>query len=256
MIIPYACPWDQLFFSPVKVSLSLWIKYLRTGDVVYWLYKMQICDDLTLWNADDCRLFINQQPRHNHHHFYSFSVIVTAAAAAADGVCWLCMLTVILSRSRSLQSCSLASTLWFIKQLLFHTHSSAIWPLWSLWCPAGGCGDTQIPWGGMSSVSLTHSPLLLFQHTPDRFLGAVASSPSTSLSPCQVARGQHDGEWLSDGQTPALLCPRWIGLEIGQQKRSPDVCCKAWHKEGPTMDSISASVEVCSLLRATKAKRA
>lgn len=127
-----------------------------------------------------------------------------------------------------MQSCSLASTLWFIKQLLFHTHPSTIWPHWSLWCPAGSCGDTA-PLGGLQA--LFHSIPLLLQR-PDRLLVAVAPSTSTSLSPCQAERAQHDGEWLLDGQTPAPLCPSWIGLKIGQQKRSPDVCCEAWHKEG------------------------
>lgn len=85
---------------------------------------------------------------------------------------WLDLLTVILAAP---DCCSPAlSTCWFIKQLLFCTHSSTIWPHWSLWCLAGSCGDTQLPWGGHE---------LCFTYPPSSTTDQTTSSVPLRLPP-------------------------------------------------------------------------
>lgn len=54
---------------------------------------------------------------------------------------------------------------------------------------------------------------------------------------------------------PSFCLSEW-GIEIGQQKRSADVCWKAWQKEGPTMSSISLLARMWTSLKPTMARKA
>lgn len=141
-----------------------------------------------------------------------------------------------------------------LRQLLFlPTPPQSGPPLETLVPDCGLRADSQLPWGsGGGITSVSHVPLL--QRRPDRFPRAVAPSASSSLSQCQAASAQHDGGWLLDGQTPVAFCPPGrMGVEIGWQKRSPDVCCGApGQKRGPTMALVSAPGEAWCSSRATK----
>lgn len=180
------------------------------------------------------------------YHLTSFFVTILTPTGDDDGEeFWLSLLTVLAAPD----CCSPAlSTCWFIKQLFFCTHSSTIWPHWSLWCLAGSCGDTQLPWGG-------HELCFTYPPPPPQTRPLPVCHCFFHLLLIVSMSGRECTTWWRvtlDGQTPAFFCLPRIGLEIGQQKMSPDVCCEVQYKEGPTMVSISAPAEVCSLFMATK----
>ena len=152
----------------------------------------------------------------------------------------LLMVMMMMMETVRTQSSSILSTpdrccclaLWFIKQLLFHTQS-------------GACGALRPPpvWTNTAPLgvwSLFHS-LPLLQRRPDRFLGAVVSSPSTSLSPCQAAKGptwwrvtfgrsdacsplsllNGTGNWATEEESRCLLqgmtqrgAPQWLQSQL------------------------------------------
>lgn len=122
---------------------------------------------------------------------------------------------------------------------LLHCRSSRIWPPRELWCPAG------TPSWAFELFRLPH-------HSSSTEQRASSASSASSLSPCQAASKQHDGEWLWDGQMPASFCPPTMGLKTGQHRTSPDVFLEVLNKEGPTVASLLASAHVCYSFRATK----
>lgn len=84
-----------------------------------------------------------------------------------------------------------------------------------------GVVETPTPCGSMSSVSL-YLPSSCTQQKASRV--PLMLLPPSSLSLCQAVNAQHDEERLLDGHAPASFCSPIIGLETGQQKKSPDVC--------------------------------
>lgn len=167
------------------------------------------------------------------------------------------MLTVVLhpQHSRSLQSCCLASTLWFTKQLLSHTHSSTIWPPLEPLVPGlrPPPVDKHGSLGGMISVSLTPPPPAQTRPVP-RCRCYFSLHLIVSMSSCREPNMMESDFWRV--RRLFSFVPFEWDWKLGNRRGVQMSVARRDTKRDPTMASISALVEVCSVLRATKAKRA
>jgi len=181
---------------------------------------------------DKCHylFMITATPKHNCNHFRSF--IIIAAQDDANGECQLCVLTHSQHSALS-QSCCCTSNLRFWGDLssscCFTPTSSQSWPFgifwWLEWASSQGASDTNSSLGGKSSVSLSPPSKTLTRSVP-------LCSCFLSLLLIVFMSGCRGSTWwrVTFGWSDACSLSLWIGLEIGQQKRSPDVSCKAWRE--------------------------
>lgn len=123
---------------------------------------------------------------------------------------------------------SLVFTLWFIKQLLFH-------PTPPQSGPAGASGA----WLGVVETQSSLEGVLPLFHAPpppQQTRPAPLRRCSIHLLLIVSVSGRECATWwrVTFWTVRRLFSfvPHRMGLEIGQQKRSPDVCCGVQHKSG------------------------